>query len=225
MIDNRDKVINFINRCNRSTGNSKQITTWDFSTLYTKIPHQKLKEKISNFVKKVFDCVKQSPKAANFICCSNKSRTAYYSKKRSNTNLSFSCGEVIELINAIIDNSYVVFHNKVYRQIIGIPMGTNCSPFLANIFLHVYEYIYIKSLVEKGDIETAKKLAQIFRYQDDCAAINDGGVFKNHYLHIYLREMILKGTNLTKATCTFLDLHISNFVIIRTTNVTNLILT
>ena len=62
-----------------------------------------------------------------------------------------------------------------------------------------------------GDIETAKKLAKTFRYQDDCVAINDHGAFRNHYLRIYPCEMILKGTNISKATCTFLDLKISIF--------------
>ena len=211
VIDNREKVINFINTCNQVTGNSKNISTWDFSTLYTKIPHRKLKEKMSTFVKKVFHCVQHSSRAANFISCSHKSRTAYYSKIKSSTNISFSCNEVIELINLIIDNCYIVFHGKIYQQTIGIPMGTNCAPFFANIFLHVYEYEYLTSLIEMGDIETAKKLAKTFRYQDDCVAINDDGVFRNHYLRIYPCEMLLKGTNISKATCTFLDLKISIF--------------
>ena len=47
------------------------------------------------------------------------------------------------------------------------PMGTNCAPFLANVFLHVYEYEYLQKLVNQGDIETAINIAKTFKYQDD----------------------------------------------------------
>ena len=211
VIDNRDKVINFINRSNQKMGKQKQISTWDFSTLYTKIPHQKLKEKVSTFVNRVYDAVIHSSKAAKYICCSDKSRTAYWSKSRSASNICLSSDELLALVNIIIDNSYILFHDKVFRQIIGIPMGTNCAPFLANIFLHVYEYEYLVKLIEQGDLVIARKLAQTFRFQEDCASINDDGTFKEHYQNIYPREMILKCTNLSKATCTFLDLRVSVF--------------
>ena len=55
--------------------------------------------------------------------------------------------ELIQAVNFIIDNSYITFKGLVYKQIIGIPMGTNCAPHLANIYLHVYEYKYLCKLV------------------------------------------------------------------------------
>ena len=38
-----------------------------------------------------------------------------------------------------VDNIFVVFAVKVFDQAGGIPMGTNCSPILADIFLYSYE--------------------------------------------------------------------------------------
>ena len=35
----------------------------------------------------------------------------------------------------LIDNIYVSIGNRVYRQCVGIPMGTDCAPLLANLFL------------------------------------------------------------------------------------------
>ena len=126
-------------------------------------------------------------------------------------NTCYSYDELINEIDTIVDNSYIVFHGKVYRQKIGIPMGTNCAPFLANIFLHTYEYDYLTKLVADGHIETAKLLANTYRYQDDCVAINDNGAFKEHFSFIYPTEMTLENTNISKAVCTFLDLRISVF--------------
>ena len=34
---------------------------------------------------------------------------------------------------------YVQFDGMVYQQIVGIPMGTNCAPLIADLFLYCYE--------------------------------------------------------------------------------------
>ena len=31
------------------------------------------------------------------------------------------------------------FDGMVYQQIVGIPMGTNCAPLIADLFLYCYE--------------------------------------------------------------------------------------
>ena len=158
----------------------------------------------------VFDLVTQSKKAAKFVC-SGKAKLAYFSKSRSKSNVCFPCDELIDNINTIIDNSYVLFQDNVYRQVIGIPMGTHCAPFLANIFLHQYEYDYLVKLVERNDVETARMLSHTYRYQDNCIAINDKGTFGDHYINIYPPEMTLENTNISKAVCTFLDMRLTVF--------------
>ena len=210
IVDNRDKVIKFLEESNNNACNNKCVSTWDFATLYTKIPHDKLKRKISLFISKVMDDVASSNKAAKFICCSSK-WSVYFSKSRSKTNASYSKEELIDNAKRIIDNCYVLYHENIFRQVIGIPMGTNCAPYLANIFLHMYEYDYLKMLVDKGEIVTAKKLANTFRYQDDCIALDDDGEFGKHFSKIYPSEMVLESTNITKCVVTFLDLRISIF--------------
>ena len=41
---------------------------------------------------------------------------------------------------------FVRFGNKVYRQIVGIPIGTNCAPLVANLFLYCYESQFMAKL-------------------------------------------------------------------------------
>ena len=43
------------------------------------------------------------------------------------------------MLEFLVDNIFVVFGGKVFQQIVGIPMGTNCAPLLADIFLYSYE--------------------------------------------------------------------------------------
>ena len=35
---------------------------------------------------------------------------------------------VYEALSYLLDNIYIMFGNMLYRQIVGIPMGTNCGP-------------------------------------------------------------------------------------------------
>ena len=39
-----------------------------------------------------------------------------------------------------MENISVQFDGMVYQQIVGIPMGTNCAPLIANLFLYCYIY-------------------------------------------------------------------------------------
>ena len=68
----------------------------------------------------------------------------------------------------LIDNIYVSIGNRVYRQCVGIPMGTDCAPLLANLFLFYYE----KNLI-KNNIILAKKFNNTMRYIDDLLTLNN----------------------------------------------------
>ena len=37
-----------------------------------------------------------------------------------------------EALIYLLDNIYIRFGTKLYRQIVGIPMGTNCAPLVAD---------------------------------------------------------------------------------------------
>ena len=181
MIDNRDKVIRFLNKSNSHLSRGRKfISSWDFTNLYTKIPHDTLKNKISGFIKYIFRSLKTFSKPKNDVCYSPVTKKAYYSVNKSKTNICFSDKSLIDAVLYIIDNSYISYHGHIYRQIIGIPMGTNCAPFIANIYLHTFEYEYIKKLVSKGELNAATLLSNMFRYQDDCIAVNDEGMFAKH---------------------------------------------
>ena len=51
----------------------------------------------------------------------------------------WSCQNVCDALSYLLDNIYIRFGTKLYRQIVGIPMGTNCAPLVADLFLYCYE--------------------------------------------------------------------------------------
>ena len=60
------------------------------------------------------------------------------------------------MIEYLIDNIYIKVSSKVFTQQVGIRMGTDCAPLLANLFLFYYEYKYMKNLI-KDNLQVAMK--------------------------------------------------------------------
>ena len=53
------------------------------------------------------------------------------------------------MLDFLIDNIFVEFGGRIFQQTIGIPMGTNCAPLLADLFLCSYEADFIQGLLKK----------------------------------------------------------------------------
>ena len=77
------------------------------------------------------------------------------------------------MLEFLVDNIFVVFAGKVFQQIIGIPMGTNCAPLLADIFLYSYEAEFIQSLLSAGKKRLASQFNFTYGYIDDVLSINN----------------------------------------------------
>ena len=51
-----------------------------------------------------------------------------------------------DVLSHLLDNIYFRFDNKLYRQIVGIPMVTKCAPLVADLFSFCYERDFMTSL-------------------------------------------------------------------------------
>ena len=47
---------------------------------------------------------------------------------------------IMKWIKYLLEHLHVTVGDKIYRQEIGVPMGTSCLPFLANLTLFVFEF-------------------------------------------------------------------------------------
>ena len=142
------------------------VSTWDFSTLYTSLPHAPLKKQLHDLLERVFNI-----KGKSFIA-TNNFRTFWTNVRTSTRYTFFSCRELCLAVDFLIDNIYVRFGSSVFRQVIGIPMGTNSAPLLADLFLHTFEYdIMVKTM--KQDIPKAIQFSNTFRYIDDLFSVNN----------------------------------------------------
>ena len=73
----------------------------------------------------------------------------------------------------------------MYNQVVGIPMGTNCAPLVANLFLFCYEGDFVMALSDIiHDFNTT------YRFLDDILNI-DNVYFDNMVSQIYPSELQL----------------------------------
>jgi hypothetical protein len=73
----------------------------------------------------------------------------------------------------LIDNIFVSFEGTLFQQVVGIPMGTNCAPLLADLFLYSYESEFLQKLVKDKKMQEARAFNFTYRYIDDVLSIND----------------------------------------------------
>ena len=102
-----------------SRNKALSIATYDFSAVYTNIPHNKLKNvkrELLNF------CFKGSKK--QFIAVTKFGAAWTESKNK---------------FNIIFNNCFFSFGNLSFRQITGTPMGSDPAPIMANLFLYYHE--------------------------------------------------------------------------------------
>ena len=64
-------------------------------------------------------------------------------------------------------NIFIRFGSEVYRQMLGVPMGTNCAPFVADLFLFSYERDFMLSLSDNSQADVIVAFNYTSRYVDD----------------------------------------------------------
>ena len=117
----------------------------------------------------------------------------------------WTCTDVCKSLSFLLDNIYVRFGSTVYRQVIGIPMGTNCAPLVADLFLYCYERDFMLSLKPDTQADVIEAFNQTSRYLDDIFNI-DNPFFDTLFPFIYPKELRLNKTNESSLSAPFLDL-------------------
>ena len=85
----------------------------------------------------------------------------------------YVCQKVCEALTFLLDNIYIRFGTKLFRQTVGIPMGTNCAPLAADLFLFCYERDFMMSLSVENQSEIIEAFSSTSRYLDDLLNIDN----------------------------------------------------
>ena len=175
------------------------MSTYDFSTLYTTLPHHLIQDKLIDLINRTF--IREN---TQYLACNEE--CALFTSDVYNNNL-WSCQKVCDALDYLLDNILIRFGTKLYRQIIGIPMGTNCAPLVADLFLFCYERDFMKSLSRENQADIIGAFNSTSRYLDDLLNI-DNIYFDQMVDRIYPTELQLNRANSSDTEAPFSDLNL-----------------
>ena len=97
------------------------------------------------------------------------------------------------------------FGGRIFQQTVGIPMGTNCAPLFADLFLYSYEAEFVQSLLQAGKKHLAFNFT--YRYIDDVLSLKNTK-FAEYLEFICARELEIKETTETATSSSYLDCYL-----------------
>ena len=182
---------------------AKRIESFDFATVYTNLS-----------LNVVFDNLKTVIKKSFLLSSKRFLKIDIYNKKAIWTNCfnttvnlrCYSLNMIFELLEFVLYNSYIRFGGDLYKQIVGIPMGGDTSPVIADLFLSHQEYKYMMD--KNNPINLKHALSNNKRYLDDILVLNCKD-FIDISKNIYPSEPILEASHGTGHEDHFLDLNIN----------------
>ncbi|KAK3098641.1 hypothetical protein FSP39_021494 [Pinctada imbricata] len=168
--------------------------------MYTTLPHDKINDQLSKLIKWCYN------REGKIYICTSESK-GFFSATEYKSYKSWSCSDLCSALSFLLDNIYVRFGENLYKQVVGIPMGTNCAPLVADLFLYTYEKEFIQNLQKQRKHDDVKCFTGTSRYLDDILTI-DNPVFEKYKDVIYPQELTLNKANFTDTETPFLDLNI-----------------
>ena len=142
------------------------LSTYNFSTLYTKLPHNLIKEKLTELIEQIF-----TKEGSLYLACNDKN--AFFTSEQPKRYKLWSCQKMCDALYYLLDNIFIRFGSKLYRQIVGIPMGTNCAPLVADLFLFCYERDFMLSLSVNNQSDVIEAFNSTSIYLDDLLNIDN----------------------------------------------------
>ena len=141
----------------------EEVYTEDFTTMYTKLPPESIKEGVKAAVTEAFQFF--NPKATFNFKWDRKGKAEAVIED----NGAFCLSHAIDWIQKVVDGTYIkpCPNAPTRQQVVGVPMGGKCSSELANLYCYFVESTTIDRLIAQGAMETAKSFYHTFRYIDD----------------------------------------------------------
>ena len=113
-----------------------------------------------------------------------------------------------DALHCLLDNTFIKFDSNLYRQTVGIPMGTNCAPLVADVFLFCCERDFMLPLSGNNQTDIIEAWYSTSRYLDDLLYINNP-YFEQMVGQIYPNELQSNKANPSVTEAPFLDLNLS----------------
>ena len=84
----------------------------------------------------------------------------------------YTADQICRMVEFLIDNIFVKFGGCLFRQVIGIPLETNCAPLLTDLFLYSYENECSDNKIRNGHRKLGRSFNLCYRYIDGLIVFN-----------------------------------------------------
>jgi hypothetical protein len=126
--------VSFSNKTYRNS-----IKTFDFSTLYTTIPHSKLKDRLRELVQLCF--IKRNDQRRYNYLVLGKDRSYFVKKMPTDSTKKFSETDIINMLEFLIDSIFVIFGGRVFQQTVRFLKKNEKQ--LAQSYNFTFRYIHL----------------------------------------------------------------------------------
>ena len=178
---------------------ASSLSAYNFSTLYTTLPNNLIKDKLVDLIKRTFQ-----REGSLYIAYD---RNVFFTSDAVRNYIVWYCQKVCEALTVLLDNIYTRLGTKLYRQIVGFPLGTKCAPLAADLFLFCYERDFMLSLSEDNQSDVIEAFNSTSRYMDDLLN-TDNNFFDSMVNRIYPSEFQLNKANVSDVGASFWGLHL-----------------
>ena len=96
-----------------------------------------------------------------------------------------------DALHYLLENELKDLARNYNRKIVGIPMGTNCAPLVADLVLLCYERDFVLSLSDNNQTDFIEAFNSTSRYLDDLLNIVNP-YFEQMVGQIYPTELLLR---------------------------------
>ena len=179
------------------------IQTFDFFTLYSSILHDLLKSRMNNIINTALNTKMELHDTPTSKLAEIKAISPVIPEMMTTNTLPMNV--ICKMIELLVDNIYVRFGGQLFRQMVGIPMGTNCAPLLADLFLYSYENEFLDKLIKEGKRKLARKFNLSYHCIDDLISFNNTR-FKEFISDIYTKELTISETTKSTSIASYLNL-------------------
>ena len=104
------------------------------------------------------------------MACNEK--RAFFTSQQPKQYKLWSCQNMCDALHYLLDNIFIRFGSKLYRQTVGIPMGTNYAHVVADVFLVCYERNCMLFLSDNNQTGIIEAFNSTSRYLDDLLNID-----------------------------------------------------
>jgi hypothetical protein len=216
-IDSFNEVTNWLRRLDRPVDKTQRcLQTYDFSTMYTTLDLEDIVRSVRYAVREAF-----GDRHMYIVFNGYTQAATWYDFDTSGPvpppTSRFVGEQVTKMIHILVHNTFIQNGGHIRQQFIGLPMGTNPTPHLADLTCFAHEARTVDHLTI-ADPNKARKFASTFRYIDDILSV-DNCNFKGQITldgerppdgAIYPSFLTLKDTTTDPTEVDFLGMNITN---------------